>query len=185
MMLAEPGDPDRRLEREELLVAQLARADVDRRLVEAALGQAVADHVLARGEHAVGEVRTLQRRDVGAAELGGQVRVLAVGLLDPAPARVAGDVEDGRESVPGAGQRASAGGSSSAIAGTSSGSKLAAAPIDCWKHGARAGDEAVEALLVDDGRDPEARLLDEVALDRVGGLGDLGRRAGWSSPRAG
>ena len=44
------------------------------------------------------------------AQLGGEVRILAVGLLDPAPARVAADVQDGRQGVPGAGQRASAGG---------------------------------------------------------------------------
>ena len=54
MMLARPGLADGRLEREELLVAQLARADVDRRLVEPALGQAVADHVLAGRDDAVG-----------------------------------------------------------------------------------------------------------------------------------
>ena len=49
---ASPRLEHRRLEREELLVAQLARADVRRRLVEAALGQPVADDVLAGGEHA-------------------------------------------------------------------------------------------------------------------------------------
>ena len=87
-------------------------ADVRRRLVEAALGQPVADHVLGRREHAVGEVGALERLDVGAAELGREVGVLAVGLLDPAPARVARDVEDGRQRVPGTGQAASAGGSS-------------------------------------------------------------------------
>ena len=48
MTLAMPGDPDGRLEREQLLVPELARADVGRRLVEPALGQAVADHVLCR-----------------------------------------------------------------------------------------------------------------------------------------
>ena len=46
-MLAEPGLADRGLEREQLLVAQLARADVGRRLVQAALGEPVADQVLA------------------------------------------------------------------------------------------------------------------------------------------
>ena len=52
MTLADAGLADGRLEREELLVAQLARADVGRRLVEAALGEAVADHVLAGGDDA-------------------------------------------------------------------------------------------------------------------------------------
>ena len=69
-----------------------------------------------------------------------------------------------------------------AIASTSSGSNAAAAPIDCWNDGRAAGEEAVERLLVEDRRDPEPRLLDEEALDRVAGLGRPGgvevRRAG-------
>ena len=101
----DPGVADGRLERQQLLVAQLARADVGRRLVAPALGEPVAHHVLGRREDAVGEVRPLERLDVGAAELGGEVRVLAVGLLDPAPAGVARDVEDRRERVPGTGEQ--------------------------------------------------------------------------------
>ena len=54
---ADAGVADRRLEREQLLVAQLARADVRRRLVQPALGQPVADHVLAGREHAVARSR--------------------------------------------------------------------------------------------------------------------------------
>ena len=50
---------------------------------------------------------------VGDAERGREVRVLAVGLLDAAPARVAGDVEDRRERLPRRRSPASAGGSSS------------------------------------------------------------------------
>ena len=42
-------------------------ADVGRRLVEPALGQPVADHVLAGRDHALGEVRALEGLDVGAA----------------------------------------------------------------------------------------------------------------------
>ena len=84
----------RGLEREELFVAHLARAEVHRRLVEAAFGQAVADEVLAGGQHAVPQVGPLECPDVRGAELGAEVRVLAVGLLDATPARVAGDVED-------------------------------------------------------------------------------------------
>ena len=48
MTLRDARPPDGRLEREQLLVAQLARADVGRRLVEPALGEPVADHVLGR-----------------------------------------------------------------------------------------------------------------------------------------
>ena len=52
MMLRQADVADGRLEREQLLVAQLARPEVGGRLVEAALGHAVADHVLAGGEDA-------------------------------------------------------------------------------------------------------------------------------------
>ena len=57
MTLAIPASIDRRLEREELLVMQLAPADVNRRLVETALGNAVTDHVLGRGQDSVGRDR--------------------------------------------------------------------------------------------------------------------------------
>ena len=48
-------------------------------------------------------------------------------------------------------------------------------PDGLLEAGRRPGDEAVQALLVDDGRDPEPRLLDEEVLDRVRGLRDFGR----------
>ena len=48
MTLRDAGVADGRLERQQLLVAQLARPDVRGRLVEPALGQAVADEVLRR-----------------------------------------------------------------------------------------------------------------------------------------
>ena len=115
---------------------------------------------LAVASDALGEVGALERLDVGAAELGGEVRVLAVRLLDPAPARVASDVEDRARGRAGRRSAASAGGSSRPIAATTSGSKLAAAPIDCWKHGAAQAMQAVQAFLVDDRRDPEPRPLD-------------------------
>ena len=44
------------------------------------------------------------------------------------------------------------------------------------------GDEAVQALLVDDRRDAEPRLLDQVALDRVARPRPPRPAAGWSSP---
>ena len=49
----------------------------------------------------------------------------------------------------------------------------------------RPGDQAVQAFLVDDRGDPEPRPLDEVVLDRVGGLRPPRPAAGWSSPPAG
>ncbi len=131
------------------------------------------------------EVGALERLDVGAAELRGEVRVLAVRLLDPSPARVARDIEDRARARAERRSAASAAGSSRPSPDTTSGSKLAAAPIDCWKHGASQAISPWRHLLVDDGRDPEPRPLDEIALDRVGGLGHLDRAAGWSSPPAG
>ena len=108
----------------------------------------------------------LEPADVGAAHLGRQVGVLAVGLLDPAPARIARDVEHRREGLSGPGGQH--------------------APADRRRHhldelgvprgggadrlleGRRVpGQQAVQRLLVDDRRDPQARLLDEVALDLV------------------
>ncbi len=170
----DPGVTDGRLEGEELLVAQFARSEVRGGLVESTLRQAVADHVLRGGEHAVREVRTLEGLHVGAAELGGEVGVLAIRLLQPPPARVARDVEDGREGVPSAGQQHP--------------------PPDRRyhrRHDLRVerrrrpdrllearrgpGDEAVQALLVDDDRDPQPGLLPKEILDRVGRRGDLGR----------
>ena len=47
-----------------------------------------------------------------------------------------------------------------------------------------AGEQAVEALLVDDRRDAQARLLDQVALDLVGLLAPRRRAAGSWTPRA-
>ena len=101
----EPGLDHRRLEREELFVPQLTRTEVDGRLVEPALGQPVTDHVLAGGQHPVAEIGALELPDVRQAELGREVRVLAVGLLDPAPPRVARDVEDRAQRVAGAGRQ--------------------------------------------------------------------------------
>ena len=138
---------------------------------------------LAGREHAVGEVGALERLDVGAAELGGEVRILAVRLLDPAPARVARDVEDRRQRVAGAGQAASADGSSRPSSATTAGSKRRRRADRLLEARRGPRDQAVEALLVDDRRDAQPRLLDEVALDRVGRLGHLEPAAGSSSPR--
>ena len=54
------------------------------------------------GGDALAEVVALDRRDVGGAERAAQDGILAVGLLDPPPPGVAGDVEDRREGEAGA-----------------------------------------------------------------------------------
>ena len=171
----DPGRPDRRLEREQLLVAQLARADVRRRLVEAALGQPMADHVLGRGDDAVGA-----GPDPGAPRC--------------RRSRARRQGTDPRRRSPRSGPSADRGamsrtGASACRAPVSSIRRRMVAAIadDDVRVEARRGadrllearrgpgDEAVQALLVDDRRDPEPRPLDEVALDRVRGLGHLDR----------
>ena len=118
------------------------------------------------------EVGALERLDVRAAELGGEVRVLAVGLLDAAPARVAGDVEDRRQRMAGAGQQHPPA-DGRRHRGDDVGVEARGGPDRLLEARRRPGDEAVQAFLVDDRRDPESRLLDQVALDRVGRLGHL------------
>ena len=161
------GLADGGLEWEELFVAHFARAEVRRCLVQAALCEAVPDHVLGRGDDAFGQVHALQAADVRAAQFGGEVRVLAVRFLDPAPARVTGHVEDGGKRMASAGRQHPPPDrrrhvlDEARIPGGSGADRLLEA--ECI-----AGEEAVERLLVDDRGDPQSRFLDEEALDLVG-----------------
>ena len=159
-------------------------ADVGGGLVQPALGQTVADQVLAGGDDTDRSGRApWSAADIGHAEVGGEIRILAIGLLDPAPAWVAAMSRTGRQRMPCAG-REHPSADRGRDAATRSGSKLAAAPIDCWKHGASQASSPWRHLLVDDRRDAEAGLLDEVALDRVGRL-RRPRAGGGSSSRPG
>ena len=99
----EAGFGDRGAERLGVHLAQLARAEVHRRVVHPAFGQSVAEEVLAGRGDTVGEV-ALHAAHVRDAEPRREVRRLAVGLLGATPARVARDVEHGRERVPRAGR---------------------------------------------------------------------------------
>ena len=129
----------------------------------------------------VGEVGSLERLDVGAAERAGEVGVLAVRLLDPPPAGVARDVEDRRQRMPGTGEQHPApdrlGHRRHRV-----GVERRRGADRLLEAGRGPRDEAVQALLVDDRRDAQSRSLDELALDGVGGLGHLDgaevRRAG-------
>ena len=170
----ETREPDRRLEREQLLVAQLARPDMGGRHVHPALGQAVPDHVLAGRRDAVGQRVALQRHDVRAAQLGREIRVLAVRLLDATPARIAPDVEDRAQGMSCAGHQHPPADGRGDLADERSVERGGGADrLLEARRGPR--QQPVQALLVDDGRDAEPRLLDEEALDGVGRLGDLDR----------
>ena len=156
-------------------VAQLARADVRRRAVHAALRQAVADHVLAGREH----------RRAGAAPAGRGRRPRRAPRSGTGPRRrsprcapSAGRARRRRSArAPGGRPSRAAGARSSRRAPRpAAGSHAAASPIDCGKHTRVARDEPVQALLVDDRRDAQPRLLDEEALDLVGQRGDGGHR---------
>ena len=166
-------DPDGRLERQQLLVAELARADVDRCLVEPALGQAVTDHVLARGDDAVGDVVPLEAANVRQAEHHGEVRVLPVRLFDPTPAGVARDVEDRRQGDPPAGrqhppsERVGHGQDQLRVEGGGRSDRL----LERWRI---PGEQPMERLLVEEGRDPQPRLLEQVPLDLVAGPSHVG-----------
>ena len=89
------------LERAEVDIAQLAFGQVRRRPVHPAFGRAVADEVLGGGDHPVDEVVALQAPDERQAHLRHEVRVFAVGLLEPAPARITADVEHRRQALVG------------------------------------------------------------------------------------
>ena len=93
------------LEGEEERVVQLASPDVGRRLVEPALGQAVADHVLGGRDDRLRALSAgLDAPHVRAAQDRLEVLILPVRLFQPAPARIARDVQHGREGLAGAGR---------------------------------------------------------------------------------
>ncbi len=164
---ADARRPHGGLEGEEVDVSQLARTDVRGRQVEAALRHGVADHVLAGGDdRALAIGRGLDAPDVGAAEAGRQVGILPVGLLEASPARVTGDVQHGRQALAGAGRPE--------VPPDAPGDPLhqlrvpgGGLPDGLGEAGRVAGHHAVQALLVDDGRDAQACLLDQEALDLV------------------
>ena len=93
------------LERREEILAQSALADVGRTDVGAALGLAVAGHVLEGRMHLVCRQRQGLAREADHGRLAhhaAQVRVFAIGFLDAAPARIARHVDHRRQRQVGA-----------------------------------------------------------------------------------
>lgn len=71
-------------------------------MIHPTLGHGVSEKVLSCGDHAVPEIVALQASYIGGANPTDEVRVLAVGLLNPSPPGVASDIEDRRQGVAGA-----------------------------------------------------------------------------------
>ena len=135
---------------------------------------AVPEEVLAGGDDAVVEVG-LDAPHVRGADAAGEVRVLAVGLLDAAPTRVARDVEHGRERL----ARADRDELLPDHVGDLGDQLLVPRrrePDRLREHRRTARAVAAGRLLVDDDRDAKARLLDGEALDLVHQRGALGRQ---------
>ena len=122
--------------------------------------------MLGGGDHAVGEVVALQPADVGEAHLRHEMRVLAVGLLEPAPARVAAEVEHRRQAVMGA-DRPHLQADRVGELGVELGPERRGDADRLREDGGLARHQPGADLLVHDGRDAEPRVLAQVVLQLV------------------
>jgi hypothetical protein len=95
----EAGEPDGRLEWTGVHVVKLARSDRGRGHVLAGVGHGIAEEVLGADQHALAQVLALHAAREGDAHGAHEIGVLAVGLGHPPPARIAGDVHDGRQGM--------------------------------------------------------------------------------------
>src|SRR5947209_2942529 len=90
----------RLLERREEVLAKVAFAIRRRADIRTILWLAMAREVLQGDEHLVGrerQRRSLEPLDGRYAHLADEIRIIAIGLLDPSPARIARNVDDGGE----------------------------------------------------------------------------------------
>jgi hypothetical protein len=165
---------DRHLERQQVDVGELARADADGTEVAGPPGAGIAGEVLERGDHA----GRLQAAHVRGAHGRHQVGVLADGLLGAPPAGIADHVQHRRETLvcPDlAHGRADRRAHPLDQVGVERGAPRQRRRVD----GGPPGHESGEALLVRDRGNPEAAGLDDVALhpgEHTGALGRLHRR---------
>ena len=128
-------------------------------------------------------VVTLDPADVRHPHHRRQVGILAVGLLDAAPAWISPDIEHGRKRVAGTGgeqPRTEGAGDLLDQPWIERGSGTDA----LLEAGRTPGKHAVDALLVDDRGDAQTRLLDEVALQAGWRSARPPRRGDWWSPRS-
>ena len=151
-------------------LAEDALGDVGRRAVHAGFGLAVANEVLQRGENVflIAEIAVaLEAADGGNAKARDEVRIFAVGFFHAAPARLAGDVDDGRECVVGAAEASLQRRHGEelldqvGVEGGAEGDGLREA-------GAVGRGVAVQAFLVEHDGDSKAAILEKELLDGVG-----------------
>ena len=130
---------------------------------------------------ASGRLRALIAADRGDAEPRDEIRVLAVGLFDPSPARIASEIDDRRQHLLAPRDRASRA-ATLITRSTSAGSQALARPIGTGKCVPPQRREPVQRLLVEHHRNPEPRVLDHPLLDVVGELGVRARRRAARGP---
>ncbi len=162
---ARPALAQRHLERRQRDIGELAHPGPHGREIAGARGGGVPGEVLERGDHPGG----LQAPHIGGADGAGQIRVLADGLLHPPPARIAYDVQDGREPLVDA-DRAQ-------VRADPVGHLLDERRVEARSPGQRhrigggpPGGEPGQALLVGDGGDAEASGRRDPALGAGEGL---------------
>ena len=153
-------------EGQEEVFPQFALGDLGRADIHAAFGLAMAGHVLECHEDAVcreRQVVTLETPHRGDAQFGDQIGVLAIRLLNPSPALVAGDIDDRSQRQMDAAQAHLARGDVEHVL------EQFGVPGRGQADGLReAGrvrrDIAVQRLLVEEQRNAEAGFLDRPAL---------------------
>ncbi len=126
--------------------------------------------MFAGGHDALRQVLALQSLNISNAEMTGKRGVLTEGFFDAPPARVASDIQDGRQPLLGAnGAQLEADGSRHGLGqfGLEGGCQPQRLRIHAatQHHGARA------ALFMQDGGDAQASVLAQVLLQAVGGFG--------------
>ena len=154
--------------RHQIVLAQVAFADVRRADIQAILRRAV-DEMLERREHAVAPQRphaTLQAAHGRDRHLSGQIRILAEGFAGPPPARLAHQIDDGRENDRGPAE--------TGLAACHCENLLDQIGIPCTGKRRRAGKhrrafrhETVRRFRMDQHGNPEPRVFDMKTLDRV------------------
>ena len=170
--------PDRRLERDQVRLPEFALRVVHRRDIPAALGLAVPGEMFQRDGHVVVVdecAAALEAVDGCHAEAGDEVGILAITLVEPAPARIAGQVEHGREHLAGATRTGLKGGHGEDLF-EQAGIPRATERDGRGETGGAGRHVAVHRLSERKDGDAQTRFLAQVFLNGVGSLRPLPRR---------